>query len=223
MTTEGFLLDLRLRDYVEVWQLQRRLVELRASGSIPDTLILVQHPHVFTVGKAVQGEIPVQIKDVKVVRIERGGQWTYHGPGQLVGYPILNLEARNRDIRGFIRKIEETLIEAVRRFGIEAERREGQTGVWVGNRKIASIGAAVRNWITFHGFALNVNTDLSYFQMIEPCGLPSSTMTSMNALLGQTVKFDSVKLAVRHSFENVFQLSLAEVTPDSVMMTAVQA
>lgn len=223
MTTEGYLLDLGLRDYGEVWQLQRRLVELRANGSIPDTLILVQHPHIFTVGKAVQGEVPAQIKDVNVVRIERGGQWTYHGPGQLVGYPILNLEARNRDIHGFIRKIEETLIQALGEFGVKAERLEGQTGVWVGKRKVASIGAAVRNWITFHGFALNVNTDLSYFQMIEPCGLPSSTMTSMNALLGGTVEFDKVKWAVRDSFEQVFQLSLAQVTPDTVQMAAVQA
>jgi lipoate-protein ligase B len=212
MTTEGNLLDLGLRDYVNVWDLQRKLVDLRAKRAIPDTLILVQHPHVFTVGKGVQGELPAEINAVPVIRIERGGHWTYHGPGQLVGYPILDLDSRQRDIHGFLRNIEETIILTLARFGINASRGD-QTGVWIQNKKIGSIGAAIRNWISFHGFALNVNTELTYFAYIEPCEMPASTMTSMKAILGKQVDFDAVKQQIRKSFEKVFNLELKEQQP----------
>jgi lipoate-protein ligase B len=204
----GNLLDLGVRDYNEVWELQRKLIVLRAREQIPDTLILVQHPHVFTVGKAVPGEIPNKIGSVPVVRIERGGQWTYHGPGQLVGYPILDLDARKRDVHAFVYGIEEAIILTLSEFGINAGRMEGRdkAGVWIGSRKIASIGAAIRNWITYHGFAMNVNTDMKYFAMIEPCGMPSSTMTSMRIMLGKDVDFNRVKISLLHNFERVFDL-----------------
>ena len=204
------LLDLGLRDYAEVLDMQRKLVDLRAKKLVPDTLILVEHPHVFTVGKAVAGEVPAQIDGVPVFRIERGGQWTYHGPGQLVGYPILDLNERERDIHKFLRNIEETLILTIAKFGINGGRGE-QTGVWVEGKKIASIGAAVRNWISFHGFALNVNTDLNYFHKISPCGFTGSTMTSMNTLLRQNLEFSDVKDQLLNAFETVFNVSgLAE-------------
>lgn len=208
--TTGNLLDLGRRDYNEVWELQRKLVDLRANNQIPDTLILVEHPPVFTVGRAVPGEVPSEINEVSVIRIERGGQWTYHGPGQLVGYPILDLNARERDVHAFVHGIEEVLILTLNEFGIKAGRMEGRdkAGVWIGTNKIASIGAAVRNWVTFHGFALNVNTDMRYFAMIEPCGMPSSTMTSMKAILNEKVNFDKVKDCVPHHFEQVFQVKL---------------
>ncbi len=220
MTTEGNLLDLGLRDYAEVWSLQRKLLELRVRKAIPDTLILVEHPHVFTVGKGVAGDAPSTIDGVPVFRIERGGQWTYHGLGQLVGYPILDLDARQRDIHVFLRSIEETLIRALAKFGIAGERQE-QTGVWVGNKKIASIGAAIRNWVSFHGFALNVNTDLNYFQMISPCGFPGSTMTSMKTLLGKDLDFHLVKNEVRNTFEEVFDLRLNDAKPEALEAAAV--
>jgi len=206
----GNLLDLGLCEYNKVWDLQRMLVHQRASHQIPDTLILVEHPHVFTVGKAVPEEIPVQLVGVPVVRIERGGQWTYHGPGQLVGYPILDLDARGRNIHDFLWRVEQTMILALDEFGIEAGRVEGKgkTGVWVGKKKIASIGAAVRSWITFHGFALNVNTDMNYFSIIEPCGMPSSTMTSMKEYLDYEVDFNQVKESISRGFTRVFQLKL---------------
>jgi len=213
MTTEGNLLDLGLRDYAEVWNLQRKLLELRVRKAIPDTLVFVEHPHVFTVGKAVASEAPATIEGVPVFRIERGGQWTYHGPGQLVGYPILDLDARRRDIHGFLRNIEETLIRTLAKFEIAGDRQE-QTGVWVGKKKIASIGAAVRNWVSFHGFALNVNTDLNYFQMISPCGFPGSTMTSMKALLGKELDYLHVKIEVRKNFGDMFDLNLKDSKPD---------
>jgi lipoic acid synthetase len=167
---------------------------------------MVEHPHVFTVGKAVATDIPSKIEGIPVVRIERGGQWTYHGPGQLVGYPILDLNARGRDIHRFLWNVEETLIRTLEEFHIRAERVEGKgkTGVWVGSKKIASIGAAVRNWITFHGFALNVNTDMSHFEMINPCGMPGSTMTSMKTILNESLDLNKVKNSVSRNFKLFF-------------------
>ncbi len=209
MTTQGKVLDLGLQDYADVWNIQHKLMSLRAEKAIPDTLILVEHPHVFTVGKGINETAPTEIAGVQVFRIERGGHWTYHGAGQLVGYPILDLNARQRDIHGFLRNIEETIIKAVAKFGIVGERGE-QTGVWVRNKKIASIGAAIRNWISFHGFALNVNTDLNYFQKINPCEFPGSTMTSMRAVLNKEMDFAAVKDEVRGRFGEVFELDLSE-------------
>jgi len=212
MTSLGTLIDLGCGEYRDVWDLQRKLVDSRARKEIPDTLILVQHPHVFTVGKAVPGDLPAEISGVSVLRIERGGQWTYHGPGQLVGYPILDLDLHNRDIHSFLRKIEESIILTIAKFDINAVHHQGKTGVWVREKKIASIGAAIRNWITFHGFALNVNTDLSYFELIEPCGMPSSTMTSMRALLNHEVDLNLVKKELRRNFESLFELQLVEMS-----------
>ncbi|HXY82710.1 MAG TPA: lipoyl(octanoyl) transferase LipB [Candidatus Saccharimonadales bacterium] len=230
MTTEGYLLDLSRQEYSTVLQLQHELVDLRGKNKIPDTLILVEHNPTFTVGKSITGEIPSEINGIPVIQIERGGQWTYHGPGQLVGYPILDLQDRRRDIHDFIRTLEETLILALAEFKIPAERSTLQAGVWVNNKKIASIGAAIRRWITFHGFALNVNTDLNYFTMITPCGLPSSTMTSMSSLLNRDIEFDSVKETVKRTFQATFQLqlrpmrvnALAQVTPARPEKTAPQ-
>jgi len=221
MTVEGHLLNLGLRDYAEVWKLQRKLLDLRVKKAIPDTLILVQHPHVFTVGRGVPGDVPSTVDGVPVYRIERGGQWTYHGPGQLVGYPILDLSERQRDIHLFLRNIEETLIQALSKFNITGSRGE-QTGVWVGNKKIASIGAAIRNWVSLHGFALNINTDLRYFTLISPCGFPGSTMTSMKDLLGAELGFVIVANEVRRNFEKVFDIRLkdTEVTLELSTPTA---
>jgi lipoate-protein ligase B len=211
MTPEGYLFDLGRRDYLDVLDIQHNLLDLRGKNAIPDSLILVEHDSVFTVGKSIaREELPNNINGIPVIQIERGGQWTYHGPGQLVGYPILNLESRNRDIHGFIRNLEEMLILALKEFEISAERNPIQAGVWVKEKKIASIGAAIRKWLTFHGFALNVNVDLSYFSMITPCGLPSSIMTSMNFLLQHDLNFSDVKFSIIRMFESTFQLKLTE-------------
>lgn len=212
---QGNLLDLGLRDYAEIWNLQRKLLDLRVRNVIPDTLVFVEHSHVFTVGKAVAGEVPAAIEGVPVFRVERGGQWTYHGPGQLVGYPILDLNERQRDIHVFLRNIEETLIRTLAKFGIAGERGE-QAGVWVGKKKIASIGAAIRNWVSFHGFALNVNTDLNYFQMITPCGFPGSTITSMKALLARESDLRLVKNEVQFNFEEVMDIHLSRSSEEAL-------
>ena len=201
------LLDLGRRPYPEVWALQRRLVEARSKGEAPDTLILVEHENVITLGRKTTPE-NFKPLEVPVFQVERGGDATYHGPGELVGYPIIKMDVP--DVRGFVRSLEEVLIQASTSFSIEAGRKEKHTGVWVGEKKLASIGVAVTNWVTYHGFAINVNTDMSYFQLIRPCGLDPETMTSMERLTGRKVDMESVKGEVVRSFSRVFEMDLAE-------------
>jgi len=171
--------------YGEVLELQRRLAEERIAGSIPDTLLLLEHAPVVTLGRGWRGSsLPVEPdalrrRGIEVHEIERGGDVTYHGPGQLVGYPILDLQRHKPDLHWYLRQLEEVLIAALGDLGIPAERNPGLTGVWTRGRKIASIGIHVRQWVTWHGFALNVTTDLSAFDLIVPCGIPNVIMTSV--------------------------------------------
>jgi lipoate-protein ligase B len=209
------LVDLQTREYNETWQLQHKLVELRARARLPDILLLVEHPHVITMGKSAKPE-NILSKTVPIFEVERGGDVTYHGYGQLVGYPILDLSSRGRDIRDYLRKLERMLIETLAHFGITARRVEGRTGVWVGQRKIASIGVAVRSWITFHGFALNVSTDLSYFATINPCGYDSAIMTSMTEQLGRQVSISEVKGPLTRIFESVFDTRLETTSEEKL-------
>jgi lipoate-protein ligase B len=201
------LLDLGTKPYPEVWELQKALVEARSREEAPDSLILVEHEHVITLGrKTSPGNLKPQA--VPVFQVERGGDATYHGPGQLVGYPIIKMEVP--DVRAFVRALEEVLILTSRAFSIDAGRRESHTGVWVGDRKLASIGVAVTNWVTYHGFALNVNTDMSFFQLIKPCGLEPETMTSMEMLTGRRLEMEAVKREVVRSFSSVFEVDVAK-------------
>ncbi len=196
----GALLDLGRMEYGAALELQRRLAGRRARGEVPDVLILLEHDHVITLGRKTSPE-NFRPQDVPVFQVERGGDATYHGPGQLVGYPILLLE--DHDVRRHVRNIEEAVMRTVRRFGIEGERLEGHPGVWVRGKKLASVGVMVTNWVTYHGFALNVNTELSYFNLIRPCGLDPSMMTSMERLRGGKVPFEEVKEAVGADFSSV--------------------
>ncbi len=160
--------------------LQERLVELRWRDVIGDTLLLLEHPHVFTLGRGAQESDLLSVpSSVPVYRVSRGGQATYHGPGQLVGYPIIKLEERSRDVHAYLRSLEEAIICSLQRYGIAGVRRKGFTGVWVGERKIAFIGVGIRRWVTMHGFAVNVCPDLSYFRAIVPCGIRECEITSM--------------------------------------------
>jgi lipoate-protein ligase B len=211
--SKTLLLDLLTREYKETWDLQRRLVEMRARAQIPDLLLLVEHPHVITMGRSAKPE-NILHKKFPIYEVERGGDVTYHGYGQLVGYPIMDLTQRGKDIRGYVRALEATLIETLDHFRISAQRIEGRTGVWVGGqKKIASIGVAVRSWVTFHGFALNVSTDLSCFSIINPCGYDSGVMTSMVEQLGREVSVSEVKEPLANAFEHVFATEL-ETTSD---------
>lgn len=193
----GVIFDLGVVEYGRAWQLQKELAELRARDLAPDTLLLLQHEHVITLGRKTTPE-NFKPQDVPVFQVERGGDATYHGPGQLVGYPIVKL--RDHDVRRHVRTIEETLIAAVGSYGILGERKEGHPGIWVGGHKLASIGVAAKDWVTFHGFALNVNTQLSYFELIRPCGLDPSSMTSMEALEGKPFDIEEVKSEVARQY-----------------------
>lgn len=185
------VVDLGVASYRDTWAKQLALVEQRQTGAVRDTLLLVEHPHVFTLGRRREAQQNVVAPgDVEVIEIERGGDVTYHGPGQLVAYPIVLLGEGERDLHKYLRNLEQAVIETCVRFGISADREPGKTGAWCTNadgarKKLCSMGIACRKWITFHGLALNVASDLSYFGRINPCGFESSVMTTMAVELGE--------------------------------------
>lgn len=198
--------------YAAALQFQRRAVDARASGRAPDVLYFVEHEPVITVGRAGKDSnlrlsaAEYQLRGVQVVAVERGGDVTYHGPGQLIGYPIVALDNLpcGRDLHRYLRDLEEGVIRAVASFGLPAERRPPFTGVWVGPRKIAAIGVAVRRWIAFHGFALNVDPNLAHFDWIHPCGIRDLGVGSMASLLGTAPPREEVAARLAASFTEVW-------------------
>jgi lipoyl(octanoyl) transferase len=178
--------DLGLKEFEEVWALQRRLVYERAEGTAPDTVLLLQHHPVYTIGRSSKQAVPPGLP-FPLHRIERGGDITWHGPGQIVGYPILKLSEHGLRPRAYLRALEAVLTEALRPMGVEAETVAGLTGLWVGRRKLASIGVAVSRGVSYHGFALNANNDLSAFRRIHPCKLEPESMTTLREVLGAPV------------------------------------
>jgi len=211
------LLDLGLKDFAEVWDLQRQLVAARQNDEIPDTLILVEHPDVITLGRGSHRENLIAVEGIPIFEIERGGDVTYHGPGQLVGYPIVLLRSDERDLHLYLRNLEETLLRTLADFGIAGGRNPGWTGAWTEppegseepRRKLASIGVTVKRWVTMHGFALNVSTDLSRFSAINPCGLEANVMGSLSSVLDRSVAMPEVKARVQHHFSHVFARTFA--------------
>jgi lipoyl(octanoyl) transferase len=203
-------------EYERGLELQRALVEQRKRGEIPDQLLLLEHPHVITLGVKARDdrshilESPESLaaQGVEVFETGRGGDVTYHGPGQLVGYPIIDLKPDRCDVHRYVRDLEEVLIHAVAEFGIAAGRIQGLTGIWAGaagrEDKLAAIGVRISRWVTSHGFALNVSTDLSRFGLIVPCGITERGVTSMARLLGRDVLMDEVERAVVAAFAGVF-------------------
>lgn len=196
--------------YRLAWDLQRDRVARRAAGTIPDTLILLSHPPVVTLGR--RGSIDhlrgsraeLERRGVEFLETDRGGGITFHGPGQIVGYAIVDLARRDRDLHRFLRDLEEVVIRALATFGLFAGRDPGLTGVWVGDTKVAAIGIRVSRWITHHGFALNVDTDLSFFDLIVPCGIGDRGVTSMAELLGGPVRRARVEDALETAFVETF-------------------
>jgi lipoyl(octanoyl) transferase len=193
------VVDLGTESFRETWARQLALVEQIQRGEAVDTLLLVEHPHVFTLGRRREAEANVLMPgDVEVIGIERGGDVTYHGPGQIVGYPIVLLGDGERDLHRYLRNLEEAVIATCGRFGLRADREPGKTGVWLTTpdgmrRKLCSLGIACRKWVTFHGLALNVTSDLGYFRRINPCGFEASVMTSMADQLGGPVDIAEVR------------------------------
>lgn len=197
--------DLGEMEYLEALALQERLLEAKRKGGLPDLLLFVEHPHVFTLGRGGEESNVLSPGEVPVHRTGRGGDVTYHGPGQTVVYPLLDLRSKLRkDVHRYLQNIEMVTIGVLRSFGLAGERRPPWTGVWVGERKIASIGIAVRRGITYHGVALNVNTDLSYFRRIVPCGLAWAEVTSMRKELGREVPMEEVKKGFLDHFVRKF-------------------
>jgi lipoate-protein ligase B len=178
--------DLGLREYKEVWDLQRKLVYERGQGEAPDTVLLCQHEPVYTIGRSSK-QVPPGGLPHPVHVIERGGDLTWHGPGQLVGYPILSLRQLGLTARSYMAELEAVLVEAIRPLGVDAKTVKGFTGLWVGRKKLASIGVAVRGGVSYHGFALNINNALEPFRLINPCRLESDVMTSLSEHLGAPV------------------------------------
>ncbi|MBM4255530.1 MAG: lipoyl(octanoyl) transferase LipB [Deltaproteobacteria bacterium] len=197
-------IDLSLIEYQQALQLQEELLMQRYRGECEDTLLLLEHPSVFTLGRGGNANNLLTPHDLPVHRVGRGGDVTYHGPGQLVGYPIVHLGAHGRDVHAYLRGLEAVLIQVLSQYDIVAHRAQGLTGVWVGNEKIASIGVGVRHWVTYHGFALNVEPELSYFSDIIPCGLVDVQMTSMASLLARPVAVDTVKPVIVEAFARYF-------------------
>ncbi len=206
----GLLYDLGfISDYKIVWDFQKKLLERRIVEEIPDSLILVEHDHVLTMGRNSHEE-NILANGLPRFEIERGGDVTYHGPGQLVAYPITSLTASKLGVRQYVELLERVVIDALAPFGLSSVGKLGPlTGVWVdGKRKIASIGVACSHWVTYHGLALNVNTDLSFFQKIKPCGFEAGIMTSMEKELTHPVEMVRVKEKIVESFSDVFDVSL---------------
>ena len=193
-----------LVDYAAALAWQQTLVTQRIATGILDSLVLLEHPPVFTLGRGGDERYLLDPGQVPVHRVGRGGEVTFHGPGQVVGYPILDLKQHGKDVHRYLRLLEDVVIATLAAWDIAATRRDGLTGVWVGTDKIASIGIGVRRWVTFHGFALNVNTDLSYFSAIVSCGLPGVRMTSMQELLRGAIPLDTVQATMVRSFARIF-------------------
>ncbi|MFQ6058441.1 MAG: lipoyl(octanoyl) transferase LipB [Anaerolineae bacterium] len=219
-----FLLNLSLEPYDRALELQHRLVAARKEGRGEDVLILLEHPPVITLGRrADESHITASPEllarlGIRVHRVERGGDVTYHGPGQIVGYPILDLRGHRQDVGWYVHSLEEVLIRALADFGVAAQRVEGAVGVWVGDGKIAAIGARIESWVTYHGFALNVDPDLRHFDLIIPCGIQDKAVTSMRRVLGQPVDLSAVRRRLAQRFGEVFGVTLEEVTLKDLTM-----
>jgi len=183
------ILDLGKSDYNDAWELQKKLQSQRISGQIDDQLLLVEHFPVYTLGKNTPREhlLTKESDNISIIQTDRGGDITFHGPGQLVGYPILDLNQYKRSITWYMRELEQLIIDVLKEYDISAERKKGLTGTWVKDKKIAALGVRISKWVTMHGFSLNINPDLKYYQGIIPCGITDYGVTSMSDLLGDDV------------------------------------
>ncbi len=211
----GWWLELGTVEYERALRWQRNLVDMRRGGMARDTIILLEHPPVVTVGKDGHEENYKSLAD-QAVFVERGGDVTFHGPGQLVAYFVFNIARRGRDVKKFMSNIQQGIIDALAEYTVTARKDNEYTGVWVDDRKIASVGVAIKKWISFHGAAINLNTDLSSFDSINPCGLNSKTMTSLSKLTGKEIdRYDFGQLLVK-KYADVFETDFRPITLDEL-------
>ena len=227
---ELWVVRLGLMGYEECLELQREVARQRITGAIPqDVLLLVEHPPVVTLGRASKQKNLISSPDflrsrgVELFEVERGGDVTFHGPGQLVGYPVFDLKRHKQDLHWYLRSVEEAIIRIIGEYGIPGERSSGYTGVWTRGRKIASIGVHARDWVTWHGFALNVTTDLAYFDLIVPCGIVGVEMTSIEKETDLQPSIDSVSHSAASQFSVVFDLTSVETSIDRLNLVKSEA
>jgi lipoyl(octanoyl) transferase len=230
---EALQVDLRLIGYAEAYALQKRVVAARKAGAIEDVVLFCEHPPVITLGRngkrenLLASEHVLKQKGVEFCASDRGGDITYHGPGQIVGYPILNLGAIRRDVVWYVRMLEEAMIRATAEFGITAERVAGKTGIWVGSggkeEKLAAIGVHISRWITSHGFAYNVSTDLRYFDLIVPCGIAACKTTSLEKLLGRNVEEKEVTPRIANHLGELLELEMKEAPKKELLEKLLEA
>ena len=219
---ECWIVDAGLIRYTTSLELQHRLVEARKTGAVPDVLLFCEHPHVITLGRNGKlehlraGNHLLEQLNVEFQPTDRGGDITYHGPGQIVGYPILDLTSHRRDVRWYVEQVEEVMIRATADFGVSAGRAEGRHGIWVGadagEEKLAALGVHLSRWVTSHGFAYNVSTDLRYFDLIVPCGIADRRATSLERILGRAIRAEEVRRRLAFHYGEVFERKMASVT-----------
>lgn len=201
-------------DYAEAHELQKRLQDQRIAGEIEDTVLLLEHPPVLTLGRSAKAQHVVasaealEARGIAVHEVGRGGDVTYHGPGQLVVYPIIDLKPNRKDVRKYVWSLEETMIRTCEDFGLSADRIRGLNGAWVGDRKIGAVGVRISRWVTMHGLALNANSDLTHFQLIVPCGIGDKAVTSLSAELGRTVSAKDVIDPLARHFASLFEAEI---------------
>lgn len=218
--------DLGRRDYREIWELQRRLVKERQAGQVPDLLLFVEHPPTYTLGRGGRREHLLISEEelsrlgASLVETDRGGDITYHGPGQIVGYPIVDLKQIEPDVHQYLRRLEEILIRTLVDFGLATHRSRGFTGVWHRQGKIAAMGVRISRWVTCHGFALNVSTELRYFNHIVPCGIVDRRVTSMEAILRKPVLLSSVKDVITAEFGRRFHRRMLAFSEKALLQEA---
>jgi lipoate-protein ligase B len=221
----GYLIDVDIVEYERAWDFQRELVAAKLTSELPDILLLLEHNPVITLGRRGNRQYiraspeALTAEGINTYHVERGGEVTYHGPGQIVGYPILNLRNWRRDISWYIFNLEEILIRTLGEFGIEATRNRLNRGAWVGDSKIGSIGVAISRWVTYHGFSLNVSPNMDHYSLITPCGLDGIEVTSLRKLLGREPDHARVRDTVSQHFQKVFDIELARMDMEDLKVT----
>lgn len=217
------VVNLGITRYADAWELQKQIFSARLAQRIGDVLLLTEHEPVFTLGKGADGnhllasDEELSEKKIDMFWIDRGGDVTFHGPGQIVGYPILDLNQHYNDIHRYLREIEEMIIRTLKEYGITAGREKEFTGVWVNNEKIAALGVKVSKWITMHGFAMNVNTDLSFFDRIIPCGIFHKGVTSLEQILGRRFDLDEVQQTLVRHFSKILLLEVKQISKEELI------
>jgi lipoate-protein ligase B len=223
MKSRGYIIDLGLLDYQKAWDLQRQLWERRVKDELPDMVLILEHPHVITLGRrgnrshlVASSEVLEEMK-IPLFHVERGGDVTYHGPGQIVVYPILDLKEYGYRLIRYIDQLEEVILHVLKDFGINGRRDPLNRGVWVDGDKIASVGVAIKRWVTFHGLSLNYETNLKYFELINPCGLEDRKMTSMGKILGTGISREQLIERIGFHFKQTFKRDWGEKKIEEIL------